>query len=198
MVLRSSWKKNSISPLHKCRYMKLLMDSQLRYGRFWRCRSCWEAPLWVWPQLHSNGNDHLGVIRDAVAAQGKAWKYSHFHQLLASRHFYCRAEVEQNYFKAHSWGVVLPRSLSLRGWMTWQIPLWARMGQGRFKTPQQLHALLRMVSAVLDEICLERKHPVPNYLLFGEQRVQTGWCTKYLYWGCMWWPSRCASSPIQL
>lgn len=166
--------------------MKLLMNFQPRYRRFWRYRSHWEVPLWVQPQLHLKRNDPLGMICDAIAAQGKAWKYPHFQGTLVSRHF-CRAQVEQKYFKAHGWGVVLPRSLPLRGLMTWQTPLWARTRQGRFKTPQQLqlqlHVLLRIFNAGLNEICLERKDPVPNYLFFGEQRVnkwvQVNW---QVYW----------------
>lgn len=35
----------------------------------------------------------------------------------------------------------------------------------------QLHLLLRMVHARLDEICLEIKDPVPNDHLFGKQRL---------------------------
>lgn len=60
--------------------------------------------------------------------------------------------------------------------MSWQTPSWARMGQGRFKTLQQLqlHVLLGMGSAGLNEICLEGKDPVPNYLFFGEQSELAG------------------------
>lgn len=109
------------------------MNFQLRYRRFWTCRSHWKAPLWFWLQLHSNGNDPLGMIRGAVAAQGKAWNYPHFQGFLASTHF-CRAQVEQKYFQAHSWGTVPTRSLPFRGLTTWQAPWWARTGQRGFKT----------------------------------------------------------------
>lgn len=153
------------------------MNFQLRYRRFWTCSSHWEALLWFWPQLPAYGNDPLGVIRDTVAAQGKAWKYPHSQGSLARRHF-CRAQVEQKYFKAHIWGMVLTRSLPFWGLTTWQAPSWARMGQGGFKTAataapviQSMYIYWHIVNAGLNEIHLKIKDPVPNYLLFGEQRL---------------------------
>lgn len=43
-------------------------------------------------------------------------------------------------------------------------------GQGGIKTAATAAIILRMVNSGLNEIYLERKDPVPNYLFFGEQK----------------------------
>lgn len=68
---------------------------------------------------------------------------------------------------------MLTRSLAFRGFNHSTYTVVGKDGAGKGQehlTQLQLHVLLRMVSAGLNETRLERKDPVPSDALCGEQR----------------------------